>query len=198
MNKQVALIIAIIVAAVAAVVYLLTTGGTAPISEIEDGTADLEVVEGPNAPEETALADIVNAEVVSNGNEIVFRARFAEALPEKIRGQELELRWDLSQDGQETWLVSASIDPLEPSAAIVSNVSDYGAGTFDHTLPGDLEVAGDTLTVRLRPEGIPQFPTTFDWVLESSLDADLGEPTSGRVEDRAPDQGYGQYSAGES
>ncbi len=59
---------------------------------------------------------------------------------------------------------------------------------MDQTLPGNLEINGTSVVVRLRTAEIAEFPTEFDWALASTLRAFGHETDSPRVEDRFPDE----------
>jgi hypothetical protein len=58
-------------------------------------------------------------------------------------------------------------------------------------MPGSVAIDGDTLTVTLTPADIKAFPEAFNWVLTTTLDADLADPTSAVATDTAPDSGPG-------
>lgn len=194
MRRQVLLVALIVVLGVGSIVFLLTTGGVAPTSDVSDPSGDAVQGPGPAPPTQPPLADVVRAEVRRDGNEVIFESQLSAPVPNKIKGGELEVRWDLFEEGQATWMVAGSID-IGPSASIISHETNYGVGTFDDTLPGGIQVDGDTVRIRLRPAEIEDFPTEFDWALSTSLDGDRGEAQSARVEDRTPDSGFGTYTS---
>jgi hypothetical protein len=190
-NKRTGLIVGIAVVAVAVVVVLLVSGGSEAPSAFDDDAGDVSVAEGPKAPEDTAAADIVDAQVTRDGERLVFTATMDDEIPERVQDGSLSWRWDLYVNGTGEWIVSATVD-VESSASITSTQSDYGAGTFDDSLPGSFEIDGDTLTLTLRPDDIPDFPADFTWSLGTSLDGDQGDPESALATDKAPDEGRGR------
>ncbi len=190
-KQTIALIVVLVV--IAGTVILLSTGGSAPVGAFEDAGGPT-LAPGDNAPTDGALADIVSAEVSGEGQEIVFQATLAEEIPNRIEEGSLDLRWDLAIDGQDTWIVAVDFD-LGPVATVSSNVegNNYLATTSTETFPGGVEVSGDTVTVRLLADEVPEFPDEFTWVLQSRLDADPGDAASGTMEDRVPDVGSGEF-----
>ena len=177
-----------IVAAIVVVVLILNTGG--PTTGPEDPGSDVAVGAGAAPPEDTTLADIQRAEVRRDGSEIVFEVGMSQELPAKIPKGALEFRWDISEGGDETWIVTANISALV-TAAVTSQNTSYGSSTIDDTMPGTVAVDGETLTVSLTPADIKAFPEQFNWVLTTTLDADLADPTSAVATDTAPDSGPG-------
>jgi hypothetical protein len=174
-----------VVAFVAVMVVLLVTGGQDTETSFDDPLGDLALTEGSEAGEDLTLADILHAEAYKEDEEVVFEARVARPIPEESTDQDLDLRWELTEDGTTTWFVFANLD-FGPNAYIVSQKTDYGSSTIDKTLPGSVEVRGDVLEIRLTPGAIPEFPTSFDWHLETTVTGDaIGT-------DRAPDEGAGQ------
>jgi hypothetical protein len=193
-RRRLAVVAAVIAVCVAAVIALLVTGEAEPVQSFEDPAGDAAFEEGDNPPTDVTLADIRSAEVSSDGDEIVFEATLAGTIPKKVPGGSLGLRWEVFEGGDSTFLVTASLD-AGPIASIIGEKNDYGASTLDEGLPGSLTIKGDTLTIRLEPDEIPDFPDRFAWSLQTSLDGDQGDPQSARAEDRAPDQGLGEYPA---
>jgi hypothetical protein len=191
-RKRFALVAAVVVAALAAIVVLLFTGGAEPVPTFEDLSGDANVEEGKNPPGDTSLADILRAAVTEDGGDIVFEAQLGATVPNEVEEGSFGLRWEVHEQGDSTFLITANLD-VGPTASIIGEQNGYGASTLDETLPGNLEVDGDTITIRIQPSDIPDFPDEFAWVLQSSLDGDQGDPTSARAEDRAPDSGFGEY-----
>lgn len=191
-RKKLAVVFAIVAAAVGAIIVLLATGEAEPVRTFEDLSGDQAVSEGDNPPVDTTLADIRAAEVTSDGGEVVFETRLAMTVPEKLQGSSFGLRWEVYEGGDSTFLITANLD-VGPNASIVGQQTNYGASTIDESLPGSLELADDTITIRVEADQIPDFPDEFAWVLTTSLDGDQGDPTSARAEDRAPDQGFGEF-----
>jgi hypothetical protein len=190
-NKRVAAIAGVAIAIVAAVVLLLVSGGAEAPSTFDDTAGDVSLGNGSKPPEDTAPADIVDAEVARDGDNLVFTATMAASIPERVKDGSLSWRWDLYVGDTSEWIVSANVD-AETSASVTATQSNYGSGTFDDTLPGHLEVEGDTLTLTLRPVDIPEFPSEFTWGLGTTLDGDQGDPESALATDKAPDEGRGR------
>jgi hypothetical protein len=134
--------------------------------------------------------DIVEAEVTRDGSSILFRARVASGLSATTKRRPVTFRWNLLEDGQETWFLVARLEN-KVVASLVSTETNYGASTNDDTLPGHVTVTDDRILVRISPDRIPDFPTTFDWELEAALFADPKQPSSPTATDRAPDSGFG-------
>ena len=178
-----------IVGAIIVVVLILNTGGPTTDGP-EDPGSDVAVDEGDAPPEDAGLADIRRAEVRRDGSDLVFEVRLSQELPKRIPKGSLEFRWDISENGDETWIVSANISSLL-TAALTSQHTSYGSSTIDDTMPGTVAVDGDTLTVTFTPTDVKTFPNAFNWILTTTLDADLVDPTSAVATDTAPDSGPG-------
>jgi hypothetical protein len=193
-RRRLAIVAAVVVAAVAAIVVLLVTGEAEPVRTFEDRAGDAMFEEGENGPTDVTLADIRAAEVRSEDGQVVFEATLAGPIPNKLPDGALDLRWEVYEDGDSTFLITANLD-VGPVASIIGEKNGYGASTLDEKLPGMLAIEGDTLTIRLDTAEIPDFPSEFGWLLHTSLDGDQGDPKSARAEDRAPDDGFGEYPA---
>ncbi len=189
-------VVAIIVAlVVAGLIVLLVTGG-ADIPE--EARGDLTYIEGEvpqrqraQGPELVAsIADVTQAEVRADGDELLFEAQLAAPLPQPLKTSALELRWDVRAEGS-TWTLSVTIDK-DAQAAVFSDTG-YGSGTVDQTLPGSLEIGKQSVLVRLRPGDIEAFPSEFEWSLATTLRAFRNAVDSPRVEDRFPDQGSNPF-----
>lgn len=188
-NKNLWVAIAI-VGAIAVVVLVLTTGGPSGGGPA-DPSGDVSVSDGDSAPTDTTLADIVAASVTKDGEDLVFEAKLGDEIPRRIPNGSLELRWDISQDGDDTWIVSANLN-VGPTAALTSQKTNYGSSTIDDSMPGSIEIDGDTLIVVVKAAEVDDFPTLFNWTLKSTLDADRADPSSGVASDTAPDSGLGK------
>ena len=195
-RKQLFVVMAVALVAVGAIVVLLATGGAEPIPVFDDPTGDIVVEEGRNPPVDTTLADIRSAEVRTDGDEIVLEATLGVAVPKQLRDQTFGLRWEIHEGGDSTFLVTANLD-VGPNAAIIGEQNDFGANTIDETFPGSLAIQGDRIEIRLDADQVPDFPDEFGWILMTSFDGDRGDATSALAEDRAPDQGFGEYPAGD-
>lgn len=180
-----------IVALIVVVVVVLATGGGPSGTGPEDAPADVQVEAGPDAPSDITPADIAEARVTVEGDELVFVAEMATAIPERIAGGSLEFRWDVIEGGDDTWIVSAAVNG-RPAAALTSPDSGYGSSTIDGTMPGTIEVDGTTLTIRFDRTKVEGFPRDFEWRLATTLDAKRTDPQSGVAHDRAPDSGNGK------
>ncbi|HEX2295832.1 MAG TPA: hypothetical protein VHN37_11030 [Actinomycetota bacterium] len=193
-RKRLYVVVGVVIAAVASVVVLLLTGEAEPVRTFEDPGGDAMVGEGPSPPSDTALADIKTAEVREEDGEVVFEAKLGAPVPDEVPQGAFGLRWEVHEEGDSTFLITADLD-VGPTASILSERTDFGASTLEDSFPGSLEVAGDTITIRVDPAEVPRFPDEFAWLLKTSLDGDQGDPQSARAEDQAPDSGLGQYPA---
>ncbi len=193
-RKKLAVVAAVVAIALVSIIALLVTGEAEPVRTFEDPGGDAAVEEGDKPPADTTLADIRSAEVRSEGDEVVFVAKLGGEVPNKVDEGSFGLRWEVYEGGDSTFLITANLD-VGPSASIIGEQNGYGASTLDEQLPGSLEIEGDTIEIHLRASEIPDFPGEFAWLLQTSLDGDQGDPQSARAEDRAPDQGFGEYPA---
>ena len=194
-RKRLYVVLAVVLVAVASVVVLLFTGEAEPVRSFEDPGGDALVEEGKNPPTDVTLADVTAAEVREEDGEIVFEVKLGGTVPDKVADGAFGLRWEVYEEGESTFLVTLNLD-IGPNAYIVGERTDFGASTLDESFPGSLEVAGDTISIRVRPDDVPKFPDEFGWLVQTSLDGDQSDPQSARAEDRAPDQGLGEYPAG--
>ena len=197
MNRRVAVVLGLVLALIAGVVILLASsegpgGSDAPEAEsTEEARDDVVVAEGPEPPSESGLADVVEASVRRSGPRIVFRARMADRIPARVKGGGLSWRWDIYEGATGTWILSSNLD-IGPTTSLTSTQSNYGSSTFDKTLPGEMLIAGHTLTVILRPEELDDWPDDFEWVLGTMLDGAQGNPRSALATDTVPDEGRGR------
>ena len=193
-RKRLYVVLAVVIAAVGSIVVLLFTGEAQPQRTFDDPGGDAAVEEGDNPPLDLTLADVKRAEVREDGGEVVFEAQLGGPIPNRMRDGALGLRWEVYEGDDSTYLITANLD-VGPNAYIVEEQGDFGGSTLDETFPGSIEVVDDRISIRLDPEEIPGFPSEFAWLLKTSLDGDQGDPQSARAEDRAPDQGFGEYPA---
>ena len=191
MNARVGAAIGAVVALIALVVLLLVSGGSEAPSAFGDPGGDVTVADGPKPPADTTTADILQANVSRNGDDIEFRATMDAPIPKSVRDGSLSWRWDVYVDGASAWIVSAGVN-VQRSASLTSTQSDYGTGTIDDSLPGELEIRGNNLLITLRPAEIPDWPSDFTWTLGTTLDGDQGDPQSALASDMAPDEGRGR------
>jgi hypothetical protein len=176
-----------IVAAIAAVVLVLAVGGPQD-SGAAESISDVAVGEGPNPPGDTALAEITDVSVRKDGEtDLVFEVTIATDLPAEIPNGSLGFRWDVIEDGEATWMVSANLD-TGPTAAVTALASKFGASTVDGTLDGTITVERNKLTITFDRTAIDGFPTSFAWRVGSTLDGDRSDPGSAT----ATDSGQGQ------
>lgn len=193
-RQRLYVVIAVVLVAIGSVVVLLFTGEAQPQQTFDDPGGDAIVEEGDNPPIDLTLADVKSAEVRDDG-EIVFEAQLGGPIPKRLTDGALGLRWEVYEGGDSTFLITANLD-VGPNAYIVAEQnSDFGGSTLDETFPGSIEVVDDTISIRVDAEEVPGFPTEFGWLLKTSLDGDQGDAESARAEDRAPDQGFGEYPA---
>lgn len=191
--KQLGIVSAIVAVVLAAIVVLLVTGEAPRGQEAEDASGDVEVSEGEAAPSETGLADITAARVHEAGSQIVFEATMAAPIPKSLKDQTMEWRWEVSEGGTLTWLVTANVSVDEPVASVTAQQGGYGSSTIDGLLPGGIDYDGNTIRVRLDQPEIPDFPSQFTWHLKTTLDGDRADPASATAGDEAPPSGLGEY-----
>jgi hypothetical protein len=181
------LVLGIIVVLGAGVAWLLSGAGNSGGSS-EDGTGDVTITKGAKPPRDHKLADLTGGSVVPGDDGMTFEASVDTSIPGSLENGAMTFRWELTERGQITWIVSASID-VERTASIVATQFDYRSSTIDRSLPGELQVDGGTVTLTLRTEELERFPTSFDWVLKTELDGDRGRSPSAVAEDVVPNDG---------
>ena len=159
------------------VVLLLVTGGDPGTDRGTDESGDVVVEDGEIASDDARLADILEADVRRESGLVIFEATMADELPEDLNNRSLEFRWDLTEGGEDTWIVSASIT-IEVTAAVTSQRTAYGSSTIDGSMPGNVTIDGDRLEIELEAGKIQGFPDTFEWRLTSTFNSDLRDTTS--------------------
>lgn len=179
-------IVGVIVAIIAALSFGGPEGGGSA-----DASGDVALGEGADAPQDPSLADVSGAEVRREDGKVIFEVTMAKPVPPKVRNGSLEFRWDVSKNGEDTWIVSANLN-IGPTAAVTSQKTNYGASTIDGTMPGDIDIDGNVLRVIVRVGEIEGFPQTFNWRLTTTLDGDRANPRSATATDTAPDSGAGE------
>lgn len=185
MNKTWIVAIAI-VGVIAAAIFVLAAGG--PSTSSADKTADVSLGEGASPPGDTTGADIAQAIArQENNGDIVFEVTMAKPI-EKATMKGLSFRWDITENGDDTWMVTADFK-TGPTVSLRSLRTDYGASTIDDTLPGDISVDGSTLVVSIQGSEIEGWPAAFEWLVTATLDADAADPASAVATDSAPDSG---------
>ena len=157
-----------------------------------DAAGDVTVGKGPEPPEDPSIADISSAEVRREGDRLIFEATMASEVPSSVDDGSLEFRWDISEEGRDTWIVTASIN-VEANAAVTSQKTAYGSSTIDDSMPGSVEIDGDVLRVSLRADRIDSFPKTFAWKLKTTLDGSRADPGSGTATDSFPGEGTAPF-----
>lgn len=186
------LLVAIIVTVLlAGTIILLVTGG---VDVPEEVPGDLVYIEGDAVKQQprragslvASIADVTQAEVKADGDDILFKADVAAPLPQRLKTSALEFRWELTGDDGSDWTLSVTIN--EEAQASVFSDTGYGSGTVDQTMPGSLEIGDQGVTLRLLATDIEGFPSGFDWILATTLRAFRNETESPRVEDRFPDE----------
>ena len=191
--KQLGIVAAIVGVVLIAIIVLLVTGGAPAGQESQDSSGDVVVSDGQAPPGQTDLADIREATVYEEASQIVFEAKMGAAIPKNLKDQTMEWRWEVSEGGTLTWLVTANISVGKPVASVTAQQSDYGSSTIDGLLPGRIDYDGNTITVRLTQPEIPKFPTRFTWNLKTTLDGDRADAASATASDTAPESGLGEY-----
>lgn len=186
MNTRGVIALGAVVLLAAAVIALLSTGG--PNATGSDSNGDVRVGKGRKPPKEVRVADIVNASVIKEGDEIVFQAELDGDVPDELDEGLLSYRWNVEEDGRDTWLVTADVT-IETHASLVAQQFDYSATTIDQSLPGAVEIDGDVVAVTIDVSELKDFPASFDWSLETVLDGDRANTASAEATDRVPDEG---------
>ena len=189
MQRRVLLVAAVVVLVVGAVVLLLATGRPTPDGEKEDLASDVKIGRGPLPPRNVDTADILEIDARSEDGIVTLEAKVGISLARPVPEQSATWRWEVYEDGEMTWIVSANVD-LGPHVSVIETQGDYSAATNDRSLPGKVSTAGDTITIRLRASEIEGFPEVFDIVLKTSLDGIRTEAKSALATDRAPDKGF--------
>ena len=188
MSRSTLMAFGLVVVAIAAAIVLLLTGGGASAGA-DDAQGDVRLSKGTGKPEKLALADIRSATAARDGSDLVLEVEMDDSLPGELQKEALSWRWEIYESGQMTWLVSATVD-LEPNVSVLATQTDYQASSAGDSLPGDIELSGSTVIVRLHSDEIDGFPDSFDWLVKFSLDGDRIETSSAVASDRAPDDGY--------
>ena len=176
---------------VAALIALLVSGGDPAPGTFDDPPGDVVVADGPNPPSDPTLADVVKADVSRDGDELVFHAEMSDDVPARVPNGSLAWRWDVYVGDTGAWILSADLD-VGPNASLTSTQTNYGSGTVDDSLPGDIKIEGKSVTITLRPDEVEDFPDQFTWTLGTTLDGDRGNATSALATDTAPDEGRGR------
>jgi hypothetical protein len=195
-KARVAIGIGALLALVAGIVILLASGGpidsddNGSVAEAGEPTGDVVVGEGQEPPSDTAVADILEAEVRRRPSSLLFRARMADRIPPRVKGGGMSWRWDIYEAGVGTWILSANLD-IGPVTSLTSTQSNYGSSTFDDSFPGTMTVEGHQLKIVLRPKGLEDWPDDFEWSLGTQLDGAQGNPRSALATDTFPDEGRG-------
>ena len=122
-----------------------------------------------------------------------FEARLGAPIPKRMRGQSFDLRWDIEANDPGKFILSANLD-VGANVALVGATTNnnFGSSTLDDSFPGKFEIQGNTWTITINADKVPNWPEEFTWKLSTSLDGSPGDPKSGRAEDHAPDIGFAQ------
>lgn len=186
MNTRGVIALGAVILIAAAVIALLVTGGSGTSGT--DATGDVKVEGKRNPPKDRGAADIVNATVMRDGDEVIFRATLDADVPDDLDEGLLSYRWNVEEGGRETWLVTADVT-IDTTASLVAQQFDYSATTIDQSLPGTVEIDGDEVAVTIDVSELKDFPASFDWSLETVLDGDRSNTASAEATDRVPDEG---------
>lgn len=188
MNRGRSLVVlGVIVLVALAAVWLLSGAGDSGGST-SDPKGDVVVTKGPKRPADIKLADLTEGSIVLEDGSAVFEATVDQNVPDALDGEAIAFRWEITENGQVTWIVSASVD-VERTASVVATQVDYRSSTIDQSLPGDLVVEGGTVTVTLETDGLEGFPSAFDWTLQTELDGDRVRSPSAVAKDSVPNEG---------
>jgi hypothetical protein len=182
-----AIVLVIIVALGAGVAWLLSSGGGASGTS-GDPKGDVIVSKGPKPPKGNGVVDLRHGEIVVEGGTATFEARVAAAVPEAVEEEAITYRWELIEDGQVTWIVSANVD-VGRTASVLATQRDYRSSTIDDSLPGELVIQDETVFLTLETEALEGFPGSFDWTLQTELDGDRATSPSAVATDKIPDKG---------
>ena len=115
------------------VALLLFTGGSGEQAKNQDGAGDVKVGKGPQAPEEIELADIERVNASLNDGTLRLEARMGAPLIRKSPQRSETWRWEVFEDGEMTWIVSAVID-IAPNVSVIATQRDYSASTVNDSL----------------------------------------------------------------
>jgi hypothetical protein len=181
------LVLGVIVLVAVAAVWLLSGAGNSGGSTT-DPKGDVDVTKGSKPPSDFKLADLTEGSIVLEDDSAVFEATVDQNVPDALAGEAIAFRWEITENGQVTWIVSASVD-VERTASVVATQVDYRSSTIDDSLPGDLVVEGGTVTVTLETDGLEGFPSAFDWTLQTELDGDRTRSPSAVATDSVPNEG---------
>lgn len=193
MNRKQLLIVFVLVAiALGVIIVLLATGGTTPEAATDDAQGDVIVGEGESPPEDTELADIVDASITGDEGDLTLEVTMATEIPEKLAGQGMDWKWEVFEGGAPTWIISANLD-VGANATVFSPATGATFTSIDDRLPGELTIEGSTLRIVLDTTEIDGFPSDFTWKLTTKLDGAKGEPGSATADDSAPDLGFGEF-----
>lgn len=173
---------------VAAVIVWLLSGPGGSEGSVTDPRGDVDVTKGPKRPAKTSLADLREGSIVLEDGSAVFGATVDAEVPDSLDDEAIEFRWEISENGQVTWIVSASVG-YERTASVLATQFDYQSSTINESLPGDLVVEGRSLTITLETGDIEGFPTSFDWTLQTELDGDRTTSPSAVANDTIPNEG---------
>lgn len=181
------LVLGVMVLVAAAAMWLLSGAGDSGGST-SDPKGDVVFTKGPKRPADVKLADLTRGSIVLEDGAAVFEATVDQNVPDALDGEAIAFRWEIIENGQVTWIVSASVD-VERTASVVATQIDYRSSTIDESLPGDLVVEGGTVTVTLETDGLEGFPSAFDWKLQTELDGDRTRSPSAVANDSVPNEG---------
>jgi hypothetical protein len=182
-----AIVLAVIVALGAGVVWLLSSGGGGSGTS-RDPKGDVVVSKGPKPPKGKGVVDLRNGAITVEGGTATFEATVDAVIPESGDQEAITYRWELIEDGQVTWIVSANVD-VERTASVLATQHDYRSSTIDDSLPGELLVQAETVFITLETDALDDFPSSFDWTLQTELDGDRTTAPSAVATDRIPDEG---------
>ena len=187
------LVLAIIVLLGAGVIWLLSGGGgTRGISR--DPKGDVAVSEGTKPPETKSLVDLRRGAITVEGETATFEATVATEIPGSLKNEAATFRWEVLEDDQVTWIVTANVD-VGHTASILATQRDYRGSTIDGSLPGELFVQNERVSVTLEIDELEGFPRSFGWTLQTELDGDRETSPSALATDRIPDSGSLQVSS---
>ena len=191
MNRGRSLIIlGVIAVAIGGVVWLFTGGSSSPVA-VTDPAGDVVIAQGPKPPKQPRVVDVTAASVRADGSTKIFEATVARSVPDSFPSAAASFRWELSEAGTLTWIVTAHVG-IDATASMAATQLEHRSSTIDDSLPGQLEIEGRTIRIEVDSDRLEVFPDSFAWRLETELDGDRTKAPSALAKDVVPDEGSAQ------
>lgn len=187
-QRSTAIAIVAVVLVIAFGIWLLVSGGSSSGTSSDDPAGDVAVGKGRRPPSDLAPADLTGGGAGIDGSELTLTAEVDGEVPGELKDGALSYRWEIFENGNNTWIVTAGVD-VGVTASMLATQFDYESSTIDETLPGDVRIDGSTVTVTVDTGDLDDFPSDFQWSLQTSLDGVRTETGSAVATDRMPDGG---------